>query len=140
MELMKTRRWDPQMLPFGKNFEDLFGSFQRPKNLEFVPPLDLREIEDAFILNAELPGMKKEDITVSCEDGVLRISGEKSLEDVQKTGEFHRTERRFGRFTRELYLGKDADVDLAEAQFKNGVLSIRLPKKESAKPKRIELT
>ena len=133
-DLMKPR-WDPLAFPFGLGLKDLW----QKDSTAFVPPMDLREVEDAFVLNAELPGMKKEEITVSCEAGVLRISGEKTLEDVQKTGDYFRAERRFGRFAREFYVGKDADVDLVEAQFKDGVLSIRLPKKASAKPKRIEL-
>ncbi|MDJ0521452.1 MAG: Hsp20/alpha crystallin family protein [Planctomycetota bacterium] len=138
MELLKTRRWDPMAFPFGHALKD-FWRAPLDESIEFMPPMDLREVDDAFVLNAELPGMKKEDITVSCEAGVLRISGEKKLEAVQKKGDYYRAERRFGRFTREFFLGKEADVDLAEAQFKDGVLSIRLPKKESAKPKRIEL-
>ena len=136
MEIMKTRRWDPMLFPFGKGFEDFFPGAEA---MEFAPPLDLREVEDAFILNVELPGMKKEDINVTCENGVLRITGEKKLEETQKTGEFHRLERRFGRFIREVSLGREANVDMAEAMFKEGILSVRLPKMESAKPKRIEL-
>ena len=139
MDLMKTRRWDPLALPFGIGLKDLWRDAS-DEPTDFAPAMDLREVDGAFVLNAELPGMKKEDINVSCEAGVLRISGEKKLEEVQKKGDYYRAERRFGRFTREFYLGKEADVDLAEAQFKDGVLSIRLPKKESAKPKRIELS
>ena len=136
MDIMKSRRWDPMVFPFGKGFEDLFRT---PEAMEFAPPLDLREVEDAFILNMELPGMKKEDINVTCENGVLRITGEKKLEETQKAGEYHRLERRFGRFIRELSLGSEGNVEMAEAVFKDGILSIRLPKMESAKPKRIEL-
>jgi len=139
MELMKPRRWDPLAIPFGLGLKDFWREASEDPT-DFVPPMDLREVDDAFILNAELPGLKKEDINVSCEAGVLRISGEKKLEETQKKGDYYRAERRFGRFTREFYLGKDADVDLAKAQFKDGILSIRLPKRESAKPKRIELS
>ena len=138
MELMKTRRWDPMAFPFGLGLKD-FWRTPGDDATEFVPPMDLREVDGAYVLNAELPGMKKDEITVTCEAGVLRISGEKKLEDVQKSGDYYRAERRFGRFTREFFLGKEADLDHVEAQFKDGVLSIRLPKTESAKPKRIEL-
>jgi HSP20 family protein len=137
MEPMTMRRWDPLAFPLG--LKD-FWRTPIDETTEFVPPMDLREMDDAFVLNAELPGMKKDEITVSCEAGVLRISGEKKLEDVQKTGDYYRAERRFGRFTREFFLGKEADADHTKAQFKDGVLSIRLPKKEAAKPKRIELS
>lgn len=139
MEPKTLRRWDPFALPLGLGLKD-FWRTPLDDSLEFVPPMDLREEDEAFVLNAELPGMNKDDITVSCEAGVLRISGEKKLEDVQKTGDYYRAERRFGRFTREFFLGKEADVDHIKAQFKDGVLSIRLPKKEAAKPKRIELS
>ncbi len=138
MEPLKKPRWDPLALPFGLGLKEYLRA-PMEDSMEFAPPMDLREQDDVFVLNAELPGMKKEDITVSCEAGVLRISGEKKLEEVQKEGDYYRAERRFGRFTREFYLGKDADPDGAEAQFEDGVLSVRLPKKASAKPKRIEL-
>lgn len=103
------------------------------------PALDLIEEKDALVVRAELPGMKREDFDISVHDGVLSISGERKQEKEQKDGESVRSERFFGRFQRTLSLPKPVAVDKAKASYKDGILTINLPKTEEAKPKQIQV-
>ncbi len=101
------------------------------------PALDVYEQKDHFTVKTELPGLKREDIEVSMEDGVLSISGERKSEEKSDTAEVRRTERFFGRFQRTVSLPTPVNVAKIEAQYKDGILTVTLPKTEEAKPKRI---
>lgn len=106
----------------------------------WAPPLDFYEDKDGFVATTELPGMKKEDIAVSLEDGVLSISGERKTEETSKDAEVYRSERTFGRFLRTVALPSAVAADKVKASYKDGVLTIHLPKTEEAKPKQIDVS
>ena len=105
----------------------------------WTPALDVSEEKDHFTVKAELPGMKKEDIEVAMHEGSLSISGERKSESKHEDSEMYRAERFFGRFQRTVSLPAPVAVDKIQAQYKDGVLTITLPKTEEAKPKRIEV-
>jgi len=105
----------------------------------FTPPVDVRETEDKVIVEAELPGMDPKDVQIRVEGDSLIISGERRQEKEEKTGSFHRVERSYGSFLREVPLPYGADPNRCDATYKNGVLMIELAKKEEAKPKTIQV-
>ena len=103
-----------------------------------APAVDVYEDKENFVVKAELPGMKKEDIDVSLHDGSLSISGERNEEKVEN-GEVYRSERYFGRFQRTVALPASVNAAQIKAQYKDGVLTVTLPKAEEAKPKQIDV-
>ncbi len=106
----------------------------------WIPPVDIRETENAFICTADLPGLTKDDIEVTVEDGVLSISGERSLENVDnENSQMRRIERSYGSFRRSFTLPTGVDAGKVEAKFQDGVLNLTLPKAEAAKPRKIEV-
>lgn len=105
----------------------------------FEPSVDVFEDKDQIKVKAELPGMSKDDIKVSLENGVLSIQGEKKEEKESKEGGVLRQERSYGSFYRAFSLPAGVDASKAEASYKDGVLELKLPKKEEAKPKSIEI-
>ncbi|MBL8013990.1 MAG: Hsp20/alpha crystallin family protein [Candidatus Omnitrophica bacterium] len=104
------------------------------------PAIDVAEDKESFILKADLPGLKKEDIHVGVEDGVLTIQGERKSETDQKEKGYHRVERSYGRFVRSLNLGTAVDESKIKANYKDGVLEITVPKAEKAKAKSIDIS
>ena len=106
----------------------------------WTPALDVFEEKDNFVVKAELPGMKKEAIEVSFQDGSLSISGERQSETKHEAAEVYRAERFFGRFQRTVTLPAPVAVDKVKAAYKDGVLTITLPKTEEAKPKQIDVS
>lgn len=104
------------------------------------PALDVYEDKENFVVKAELPGMKKEDIEVSLHEGSLSVSGERKSESKHKDAEVYRAERFFGRFQRTVTLPTPIAADKVKAQYKDGVLTITLPKTEEAKPKQIDVS
>jgi len=107
---------------------------------QWAPALDLYEDKDNVFVKAELPGMKKEEIDVSLHDNALTISGERKFEQKQEDAENYRSERFFGRFSRSVTLPIIVEGDKVEAAYKDGILTITLPKSEKAKPKQIEVS
>src|SRR5438045_2116675 len=103
------------------------------------PSLDLHEDKDNLVVKVELPGMKKEDIEVSLHDGALSIFGERKNENKFDGAEIFRSERFFGRFQRTVTLPSAVAPDQIKAQYKDGVLTVTLPKAEEAKPKQIDV-
>jgi HSP20 family protein len=106
----------------------------------WTPALDVYEEKENFIVKAELPGTKREEINVSLHDGALSISGERKSETKHEDAELHHTERFFGRFQRTVALPASVAADKVKAQYKDGVLTVTLPKTEEAKPKRIDVS
>lgn len=104
------------------------------------PALDIYEEKDNFVVKAELPGMKKEEIEVSLHDGTLSISGERKAKDEHQDAEVYRAERFVGRFQRTVALPHSVASDKVKAQYRDGVLTITLPKTEEAKPKQIDVS
>lgn len=105
----------------------------------WIPNIDVKETLDELVLYVELPGLKKEDIKITVQEGVLSISGDKIQTDLQKDEVFHRVERIYGNFCRQFNLPAQIDAAKISAEFVNGVLKLRLPKKEQAKAQEIRI-
>ena|SRR5205809_3344415 len=120
-------------------FEDPFDWLVPTGMAGWSPAVDIYEDEDHITLKAELPGMKREDIAVSVVGDVLTLSGERKGEEEQEEGDFYRSERFYGKFERSFTLPQAVDPQKIEATYKDGVLSVRCPKTEAAKPKQIEV-
>lgn len=105
----------------------------------FMPALDIGEQEDVYVINAELPGVKAEDIDISMHGNRLALTGHKSAEEESTDKNVYHVERRYGAFRREVQLPGDVDAEKIEARCTDGVLTVTLPKSEKAKPKRIEV-
>ena len=108
---------------------------------DFMPPVDIVESNDGLMVKTEVPGLEKDNFKVSVEDNVLTISGEKKMEydETDKDQNCHRVERTYGRFSRSFTLPNTVDVKKVNAKYRNGVLEVKLPKSEEAKPKEIEI-
>jgi HSP20 family protein len=122
-------------------FDMPFAELARSSQLlsGWTPAFDVYEDKDNFYVRAELPGMCKEDIDVSMHNGSLSISGARKSDETLKDAEVYRTERLFGRFQRTITLPTQVAVDKIKAQYKDGILSMTLPKAEEAKPKHIDV-
>ena len=107
---------------------------------EWTPTVDISEDEHGYHIKAELPEVKKEDVHVTVESGVLTIRGERRFEKEETKRKYHRVERSYGSFLRSFSIPDDADPTVVSAEYKDGVLSILLPKSEEKKPKRIEVS
>ncbi|HWA27176.1 MAG TPA: Hsp20/alpha crystallin family protein [Lacunisphaera sp.] len=105
----------------------------------WAPVVDIVEDDRAYLVKAELPGIRKEDVQVTLEDGVLTISGERKQEHEEKTRKFHRVERSYGSFTRSFGLPDNIDAEKIEARFRDGILAVAIAKSESARPRQIEV-
>jgi HSP20 family protein len=105
----------------------------------WTPALDVYEQKDNLVVKVELPGMKREDIEVSLHDGSLSISGERKAQEKYQDAEVYRAERFVGRFQRTVTLPTPVAADKITAQYKEGILTVTLPKTEEAKPKQIEV-
>ncbi|HEY2953283.1 MAG TPA: Hsp20/alpha crystallin family protein [Verrucomicrobiae bacterium] len=106
---------------------------------EWAPLVDITEDEREYLIKAELPEVRKEDVRVSVEHGVLTISGERKFEKEEKNKKYHRIERAYGTFVRTFTLPDYADSERVNAEFKDGVLKVHLAKSEKAKPKQIDV-
>jgi HSP20 family protein len=106
---------------------------------EWAPLVDITEDDQEYLIKAELPEVKKGDVKVRVEDGVLTISGERHFEKEEKNKRYHRVERAYGSFLRSFTLPEDADADKVNAEFKDGVLTVHVAKSENARPKQIEV-
>jgi len=127
---MTLVRWDP--------FRE-FAQFQDQLNA-WVPPVDIYQNGDnELVLKADLPDMVREDIDVTVENGTLTIKGEKKFAGEPKEEQFHRIERRYGVFSRSFSLPQTVDAAKVWAEYKNGVLTVRLPVREEAKPRSIKV-
>lgn len=105
----------------------------------WAPLVDITEDDKEYIIKAEVPEVKKNDVKVRVEDGVLYISGERNLEKEEKGKRYHRIERAYGSFTRTFSLPEDADPQQVNAEFKDGILSVHVAKDKNARPKSIEV-
>lgn len=142
-------RWDPfkEMDDLQKRLSSIFGlAPQRTVNgkeqmtvAEWLPLVDITEDDKEYLIKAELPDIRKDDVKVVVENGVLTISGERKFEKEEKNKKYHRVERAYGSFTRSFTVPDDADDAKVGAEFKDGVLTVRLAKSEKARPKSIEV-
>ncbi|MEK6550333.1 MAG: Hsp20/alpha crystallin family protein [Pseudomonadota bacterium] len=140
------RREDSPLGHFGfwnNDFDRLFEGFLAPTQLveeagNLVPAMDVAETEHGYVIKAEMPGVRKEDINITLENGVLSIAGESREEKEEKdNGRVIRQERRYGKYVRSLRLGTEVDDKQIKAAYKDGILEITVPKAEAVKPKKI---
>jgi len=125
---MTIVRWDP------------FRDFGFTSGATWVPPVDVFQTgEHELVLKAELPDMTREDIDITVDNGTLTIKGEKKLSNDMKEEQFHRIERRYGLFSRTFSLPQTVDTARVGAEYRNGVLTVRLPLREEAKPRQIKV-
>jgi HSP20 family protein len=130
------------------DLDNFFDRFVRPMRYAaaetgsaIVPPVDVEETDHEYVVRTELPGVKKEDLDVSIQDGVLTINAETKYEtEEKKGGRIIRQERRYGKYVRSLRLGTDIDSSKVRAEYKDGVLCLTLPKAEEVKPKKIAVS
>jgi HSP20 family protein len=134
------RLWDRFSTLFG---ETPLGWAEEPTETlvmpEWVPTVDISETETEYLVKADLPGVTKEEVKVTVENGLLSLSGERKSEKEEKGKKVHRIERTYGSFLRTFTLPEGTDAAKIAAEFKEGVLTVRLPKTETAKPKTVEV-
>lgn len=139
-----TGLWDLQR-QMNRMFDDFFGDFRTPlaraTGTAFMPRIDVEEKEKEYILTAELAGVDEKDVDISVADGVLTITGEKKDEREEKDSRCFVTERSYGSFTRSINLGDSVDADKIDATYKNGILTVKLPKvpEQVIEPKKIKI-
>ena len=138
--LRRTRWYSPPSRDFLNSFFEDFGIpglFTEEGG--FTPAFDISETENELIVRGEIPGMDKEDMDIHLTDGLLTIRGEKRHEKEEKKENYHRTERSYGAFSRSIGLPFDVETDKVDANYKDGVLKLTLPKSKKAKLKKIEV-
>ena len=121
---------------FGK---ELWDEDEQLSQMNWFPVVDIKENKDEFAVLAELPGMKKEDVHITFSDGKLVIEGERKKEQEENEANYHRVERSYGKFCRTFQLPSGIQANKIAADFKDGILKIKLPKSEEVKPKEIEV-
>jgi HSP20 family protein len=143
---MAIQRWEPlrEMVSLRDAMNTLLQeSFVRPVGLmgngAALLPLDIAETEDEFIVKASLPGVRPEDVHITARGDTLTIRGEMKAEEEKKGEHYHLRELRQGHFERTVTLSTPISADKAQAQFENGILTLKLPKAEEAKPKEIKI-
>jgi HSP20 family protein len=142
MKLMRYERPGLVWPSFGRltDWQDELDRLFESPLTGWAPALDVQEDKDNFTIRVELPGLKREDIGVSLQAGALVISGERKEEKVSEGTEIHRQERFYGKFQRALTLPTPVATDKVKAAYKDGVLTVTLPKAEEAKPKQIDVS
>jgi len=145
---MALVRWDPfrELEHMQSRLNRFFSDtpFQRTADdgMSFSgwsPAVDLQETDKEYLIKADLPDVKKEDVKVELLDGAVTIEGERQQEKEEKGKKFHKIEREYGKFLRRFALPTEVDASKVQAEFKNGVLNVHLPKSATAKPKAIDV-
>ena len=143
---MQLTKWDPF-----REMEDVFDRYSKALSWprlggseimtggDWAPRVDIAETEKEFIIKAEIPEVKKEEVKISVDNGILSIRGERKQEKEEKGKKFHRVERYYGSFTRSFTLPDNMNETKIEASFKDGMLNIQIPKSEKSKPKAIDV-
>jgi HSP20 family protein len=147
---MALARWTPRgnLQSFQDEMNRLFNQFFQGGTGEeagwgvrtWAPPVDIYETDDALILTAELPGVSKDDVSIEIHQNTLILRGQRQHEAEVKEDKYHRVERAYGAVQRSFMLPTLVDQEHVQATYKDGVLELRLPKSEAAKPKRIAIT
>jgi HSP20 family protein len=132
--------WDP-FADLNRIQRDLEKSYfgPRARSSDFAPAVDVAEDAEQLVLRAELPGVKKDDIEVSIDSNVLTLKGERKLEQEERGRRYHRVERAYGTFVRQFQLSNNLDTSSIDAQLNDGVLTLRLAKKQELKPRKIDV-
>ena len=147
---MVIRRWTPytDLGTLRSRMNHLFEDFYRDysgeerestRELVFHPPVDIKENQETLTVSMEIPGVKKDDISIELNDNVLTIKGSRRFEKEEKGETYHRVERSYGTFTRSFSLSSKVNADKINASCGDGILTLTLPKAEEAKPKKIAI-
>ena len=145
---MPIVRWEPfrDLVTAQRDFERLFREAFSSQHGEtelstrsWAPPVDIYETEEAIVLKAELPGVEAKDVEIRVEDNTLYLKGERKFEKEVKEQNYHRVERSYGSFARSFSLPNSISSDKVKAEFKDGLLTLTMPKREEAKPKTIKI-
>ncbi|HAL56278.1 MAG TPA: hypothetical protein DCP63_07350 [Bacteroidetes bacterium] len=139
--------WSSDIFNMQREINRLFDTFVRGGTQAdesfgltyWTPAVDIAERDNEYVVKVDLPGVEKDDVKITLVSGVLTIRGEKKQENESKTGSFHRIERSYGSFQRSFTLPSSVRNDGIDAVYKDGILTITLPKAEEAKPKQIEV-
>lgn len=136
-------KWRPTSL-FSSTLENLFDDYFPSVSSMFgdermSPDIEIKETDEKLIVRAELPGMTRDDISVELNDSILTLSGEKKIEKTEEKEKFHRTEISYGSFRRSFQVPMEVDAENIDANFKDGILTIDIPKVETSKPQKIEV-
>ena len=147
---MNLVKWDPfrELEDVSNRLNRIFGqSLARSESgqnmlavADWAPSVDISETDSAYLIKGEIPGVKKEDVKVTIQDGMLTIQGERRQEKEEKGKKFHRIECSYGSFARSFRVPDDADENSVKAEFKDGMLNVTLAKSEKAKPKSINVS
>lgn len=142
MTLVRYNRPNRDLM--SKNFSDIMDEFfndvVNTNRDSFVPGIDISETDNQFLISAELPGMNKEDIDISLDNGRLSISGERKFEKEEEGKTFHRVETRYGSFNRSFQLPDNVDEESINAKYESGLLNITIDKAEDKVKKKIEIS
>ncbi|MCK5391984.1 MAG: Hsp20/alpha crystallin family protein [Deltaproteobacteria bacterium] len=145
---MRLKVWEPfrEFKPFYRDVDRLINEFGRghqltegPEKETWSPKVDIYETEGSYVLNAELPGLKKEEIKIDLNDNTLTLKGERKFEEKVEKENYVRIESSYGSFARSFVLSDKVNGENITANYKDGVLEVTLPKKEEAKPKEIKV-
>jgi HSP20 family protein len=149
---MALVRWNPnrELANFEREFNRMLNSLGRGFNFDrdvdqelenavWSPLTDISETDDEYVMKMDLPGVKKDDVKISVQNGELIISGERKEEKEEKKTQHHRIERNYGKYYRSFTLPENVDEENIEAEFNDGSLTVKVPKTEEAKPKEIDV-
>ncbi len=147
---MAITRWDPfrELDLFSRRLGDLMNMGQRGGEgrdqlsaADWYPTVDIAETKEEYLITAELPGVKKDDITIDVDKGVLTLRGERKSEHEEKRDRIHRIERSYGQFVRSFSLPENVNEDMVKAEYKDGLLKVHLGKQErkNGKGRRIDI-
>lgn len=129
------RSWEPFSIL--KEFDDSF--FNKRSSAPWSPKVNISENQDSYVIEAELPGVKKEDIDIDLSHSTLTVKGEKKSEQKDEAEDYIRVESGYGKFSRSFQISDDVDIEKADAGFKDGILKIELKKKEETNPEQVKL-
>ncbi len=124
---------------FGRTGSSAAAGHEMMKVADWTPSVDISETDKAYLIKAEIPDVKKEDVKVTVDNGMLTIQGERKMEKEEKGKKFHRIERSYGSFVRSFRMPDGVDEAKAKAEFKDGMINVTLPKSEKAKAKTVEI-
>ena len=145
---MSLVRWDPfseidslfnRMMPHAARGPRLSLEDNGGLTVEWSPSADISETDREYLISAELPGLKKDDVKLTLGDGVITIEGERKQQKEEKTEKFHRVESFYGSFSRSFALPENVNADAVRSEMKDGILTVHVPKTEHHKPKQIAI-
>lgn len=142
---MNLTRWDPlrELDSLSSRMNQMFPvAVRRNEDATFAdwaPAVDVQETDKEYLIKADLPEIKKDDMKIAIDDGVLSMEGERKQEKEEKNKKFHKVERIYGKFVRRMALPSDVDETKVTAEFKDGVLNVHLPKSATAKPHSVDV-